>query len=844
LATVYGQLYNIQSDGVNLTSSGYLPQNHLSPIASNTTQNGNNLVIGAAGPVQLTFYIEGSSPFLPTSVNITQNGSLVPGSIVSTTLTGTTFGYTVAALANCNPGDEIAVFITLSSSSYIFTAVNSTLIAVSIGAPGSTGPAGPTGPSGGAQGSPGVTGPQGATGPMGGTGATGPQGATGVGTTGAMGATGVQGSQGMQGSPGVTGARGVTGPTGTIGPTGPTGPAGATGPTGPQGATGPTGPAGVTGFTGPTGPPGATGAQGIPGPTGLQGPQGVTGPTGPQGATGPQGSPGVTGPQGVTGPGASQSLYGSVFSPDPGTNTTLTTAGFFYPINLPTGTTASNTTYSSNNVVMGYGGTVRVTGSINAVSSATAGDQLNLAIYQNGVAVQTVRQYSTYDDLSGAFITMTVDLITTCNNGDTFGLYLQDVNTSGVTWNITGSLTVVSVGGTQGITGPTGPAGIGGTAATGPIGPQGSPGVTGATGPTGPMGPTGPTGPTGPQGPTGPTGPQGPTGPTGPQGPTGPAGGGGSSNLSGDATGPASSNQIWTLSGGGVTGIVLETKMNLGAVGPWSTEGVLNAPATGIILAARNAANSTDMPLISLDGSNDLTIQTSGQIILYPDNGIGSVLSLSSTTANLESADGDQVQAVAGAIALNSVGGAGANITQKIGSQVISVTTASGISVATGATITMQGNGPASTSGEINFSATGTFLAARNAANSLDIPILGLDGNNNLSLAASRMVFDSVGNINMLPLTHAINITAATGMQVTGTSNFIINQTSATGTMQFQVGGAPVMYLGYSGTNSVYMPNLPTAPTGVPSGGGVFYVQSGALQYRGSLGTVTVVGPA
>ena len=138
MATVYGQLYNIQSDGVNLTSSGYLPQNHFSSINSNTTQNGNNLVIGAAGPIQLTFYLEGYSPFLPTSVNLTQNGTPVAGTIVSTTLTGSTFSYTVAALANCNPGDEIAVYVTLTGSGYIFTAANSTLIAVSIGAPGAT----------------------------------------------------------------------------------------------------------------------------------------------------------------------------------------------------------------------------------------------------------------------------------------------------------------------------------------------------------------------------------------------------------------------------------------------------------------------------------------------------------------------------------------------------------------------------------------------------------------------------------------------------------------------------------------------------------------------------------
>jgi hypothetical protein len=137
-------------------------------------------------------------------------------------------------------------------------------------------------------------------------------------------------------------------------------------------------------------------------------------------------------------------------------------------------------------------------------------------------------------------------------------------------------------GGGAGTTGPTGPAG--------PQGVQGSPGVTGSAGGTGPTGPKGSTGaagsqgsqgspgPTGPQGvagasitgPTGPagapgsqgsqgspgvtgaagiTGPAGATGTIGTTGPTGPQGPAGISNLAGDVTGPAGSNQVWALSG-------------------------------------------------------------------------------------------------------------------------------------------------------------------------------------------------------------------------------------------------------------------------------------------------------
>ena len=35
-----------------------------------------------------------------------------------------------------------------------------------------------------------------------------------------------------------------------------------------------------------------------------------------------------------------------------------------------------------------------------------------------------------------------------------------------------------------------------------------------------------------------------------------------------------------------------------------------------------------------------------------------------------------------------------------------------------------------------------------------------------------------------------------------------------------------------------------TAPSGTPSGGGVLYVESGALKFKGSSGTITVIAPA
>jgi len=47
-------------------------------------------------------------------------------------------------------------------------------------------------------------------------------------------------------------------------------------------------------------------------------------------------------------------------------------------------------------------------------------------------------------------------------------------------------------------------------------------------------------------------------------------------------------------------------------------------------------------------------------------------------------------------------------------------------------------------------------------------------------------------------------------------------------------GGAVVLFLA----------NATTAPTSNPTGGGILYVQAGALKYRGSSGTVTTIAAA
>jgi hypothetical protein len=57
-------------------------------------------------------------------------------------------------------------------------------------------------------------------------------------------------------------------------------------------------------------------------------------------------------------------------------------------------------------------------------------------------------------------------------------------------------------------------------------------------------------------------------------------------------------------------------------------------------------------------------------------------------------------------------------------------------------------------------------------------------------------------------------------------------------------GGATSADLGGSAGFAISMKNATTVPTTNPTGGGILYTEAGALKYRGSSGTVTVIAPA
>lgn len=72
-------------------------------------------------------------------------------------------------------------------------------------------------------------------------------------------------------------------------------------------------------------------------------------------------------------------------------------------------------------------------------------------------------------------------------------------------------------------------------------------------------------------------------------------------------------------------------------------------------------------------------------------------------------------------------------------------------------------------------------------------------------------------------------------------TSFRVGNSTVIATVNFGV-GASAPFGG--GTGVVGIQNASVVPASNPSGGGVLYVEGGALKYRGSSGTVTTLGPA
>lgn len=107
------------------------------------------------------------------------------------------------------------------------------------------------------------------------------------------------------------------------------------------------------------------------------------------------------------------------------------------------------------------------------------------------------------------------------------------------------------------------------------------------------------------------------------------------------------------------------------------------------------------------------------------------------------------------------------------------------------------------------------------------------------------------------------NISAQGASAINGIGGNLIMTSGAgplgDGYVRMQVGGQDLLVLdGYvfnvsifqefgsygGGTHVIFIANSTSAPTTNPTGGGILYVENGALKYRGPSGSVTTIAPA
>ena len=185
---------------------------------------------------------------------------------------------------------------------------------------------------------------------------------------------------------------------------GPQGDTGVQGAAGTQGIQGETGAAGTDGINGAQGIQGATGAVGADGSNGAQGIQGATGAAGTDGTTGAQGIQGETGAVGADGPNGAQGPAG--------------TAGVGI---------AQTLSFTSPNLVLSDGGgTIDLTGIINATHTGDVTGATALTIATNAVTTDKIKDNNITDakivSVSASKLTGTVGI---ANGGTNITTYTQ-----------------------------------------------------------------------------------------------------------------------------------------------------------------------------------------------------------------------------------------------------------------------------------------------------------------------------------------------------------------------------------------------------------------------------------
>jgi len=426
------------------------------------------------------------------------------------------------------------------------------------------------------------------------------------------------------------------------------------------------------------------------------------------------------------------------------------------------------------------------------------------------------------------------------------------------------------------------------------------PGPRGAQGPAGPSG--GPEGPTGPQGPQGNVGPQGPQGIQGPAGPTGP---GGAQGLKGDTGNKGDKGDTGAgVVVGGTAGQALTKIDSTDYNTQWTTIPLLGAVNTFTAQNIMNAAGTTTVDLIvqgTLSQTADLQQwQRNDGFVIRRVDANGSFFSLGArnnftsssfvgalinTTVFVESlatnwvpitargiasqtADLQQWQSSAGVVLakINSVGyldtafvnvtvvntglptfrgraasgqtgdllqvtDSGANVLAGFNTngQIVSGISAAGFTALNTATLG-QASIYARTAATVGVVVKGAASQTANLQqwqNSAGTVLASIDANGAFATSGA--------------------ITTSASLSLSGGNGNIIGGGGLTcmtlgANRNIQMGSATGSYGG--GQVVIGIANATTVPTSNPSGGGILYVESGALKYRGSSGTITTLGAA
>lgn len=357
-------------------------------------------------------------------------------------------------------------------------------------------------------------------------------------------------------------------------------------------------------------------------------------------------------------------------------------------------------------------------------------------------------------------------------------------------------------------------------------GPQGDPG--GPQGPAGPQGPQGPVGPQGPQGIQGPTGPTGASGAQGPKGETGNTGAAGSSGIV-SVTSPITNvgSESAAIIGINTANFALLNTANTFTLAPQQIT-INTAANKGLIIrgATSQSANlqewqdSNGTVFSSFDQFGRLRVRstTTSAFSAAIEAASAGTVGLLVKGAASQTADLTSWQNSAGTVLVRIEADGSARFASPIvafvgNSGTYSSTALSGYNIIHTARGQVFVN--AQTGGDYNFASNAYYAG----------------GWKYYETAAASCINFGSGNVDFLTAASGTAnnaITFATKLKLHNNGNLGIGSSGSFG----------------SGIGVVFITNAGTVPSTNPTGGGVLYVEAGALKYRGSSGTITTIANA